>query len=1171
MGFPIFRRPVLVLILSTALAGLAPIADSAAASDTDPLLLERFDELREHIEEVVPEPGLANSFIAKVDAARAALERGQPCVALNQLEAVINEAEASALPPDVGDDLAYRGLLLQGDFIASLPSGTCPGFDPPPVCLDTAPWPDLAVTEVTADPDQIFELEGSVVMATIANRGGVEAAASVAFSEEEVLFASTSTDVVEPCGELTITGFWPGGDLGPHHLDVFVDPDGALSEGTRLNNAGSVEVLVVFERDRPWEPADLTLTALSPSNRRPLEGELVTIEAVVTNDGDDPLSGVVVSFAVDGEEIATAPLDEISAAGSVAVTAEWQATPGRHVATAEAAMPSDRVERNSSNNIASIVLHGAGAADPLPDIVVESLTAAPASSVLLTATFTNIGWADAFAVPLVFTIDGVAVADATIDLAAGEQTTVDQILNADLDCDHVVAVEIDPDRVVPRTDAPGTFGALVRAVDPSFLCAGPQWTERGPSSLSNGWTGRIDSLAIDPDHPDTMYAGASTGGVWKTTDGGTSGGWVPLTDRMETMNTSALLLDPTDPSILYVGTDQGLFKTTNGGTTFTKFADATVGTRFVDLLFVDHGGAGFDLYAAGNKGVWRHTGTDHAAPTSDATTEWMLVKSGEVTDLVRHPTDDTRFWVATATDRNGKLYESKPGGPPSGDASWDDRTGNIPETGIIRIQFDLSAADPDVMYAGLHTEGTYHLYRSGDGGGSWAPRFSNTTEIRWVEPTVASIGGYYENFYNDYVVADPEKPDTVYMGHIQAYRSDNGGTTLFRVQGIHDDQHGFTREPGNPSVIYFTGDGGVFRCSDRGNVCANRNTGLATFQFYDIAVAADADRVVGGTQDNGTIRTDGFTTWDLIRGGDGRYVAIDPTDHDVVYSQNQYLGDTRKTVDAFTAAQPGWRETKGLPPTKGDDAYVGDPFMRLHPTDNDVLFGAWTEVARHSQVTEDWTACPDGAGCTGFSTIGPTAAKGSIKRIVVDPATGRYYAGTSKGAVWVSENAGSTWTKVFTHGTSRAVTGIAPDPHDSDVVWLTFEGAGTTDGPLRVWRLERIVSDDVSPGPLVTWAKTNLTKNLPLGVDLGQGWRQSNMIAVDPTSTDVVYVGTSSGVFRGTGVITEAGFSFSWMPLTCGIPNVRIVDLEIHEATKVLYAATWGRGLWTTSLVPARQ
>lgn len=232
-----------------------------------------------------------------------------------------------------------------------------------------------------------------------------------------------------------------------------------------------------------------------------------------------------------------------------------------------------------------------------------------------------------------------------------------------------------------------------------------------------------------------------------------------------------------------------------------------------------------------------------------------------------------------------------------------------------------------------------------------------------------------------------------------------------------------------------------------------------------------------------------------------------------------------------------------------------------------MLLAAGVEVYRHTQAKSDWTKCPN---CAAWSPIGPkgTGVLGGVKRIAVDSASDTYFVGMSSGQIWGS-SAGVGWHKIFTHPTGRPVTGLVVDPHEPSRVWVTFEGTGPVDGPHRVWLLERIESDgggDVGP-PLVYWQKTNVTANLPSELALGQGWFQSNMLALDPNLGDTLYVGTDKGVYRGVGTLIEGEWSWNWQPFSCGLPRTYVTDLEeVHPVTEALYAATFGRGLFATSL-----
>jgi len=356
------------------------------------------------------------------------------------------------------------------------------------------------------------------------------------------------------------------------------------------------------------------------------------------------------------------------------------------------------------------------------------------------------------------------------------------------------------------------------------------------------------------------------------------------------------------------------------------------------------------------------------------------------------------------------------------------------------------------------------------------------------------------------------------------------------------------------------GDGGIFKCTGRGASCTSLNEGLRVTMFYDLALASsNPSRMIGGTQDNGTIRFDGTEVWDMIRGGDGRYCEIDPLDSDVLYSQHQYLASTAKAANG-SANPPKWYAAPGLPAEK---QFRGDPYLFIHPTDSDVILATGPKVYEHSSASSDWTTCPS---CPSWSDIGPPGASSSAHRLAIDPTTNRYFAGLSNGQLWFSESGSSTWAQVFTHPTGRPVTGIAIDPWDANRIFLAFAGWGKTHGPHRIWMIERIVSSPDTLDDLVYWKSTNITGNLPLSLALGSGWRQSDMVVAHPVEVDTVFVATNQGVYRGQGRQTESGWVWLWDAYNCQLPWGVVTDLEVHPVTGYLFAATYGRGLWATRL-----
>lgn len=1206
---------ILIFLLSGVLPAVAWNKDSRIPPD--PAVLAAFDELQTYISDLpgqLPGKGLCNSLIKQLQGAEAAYWRGQPCVSMNKLKAYLNHTRA--LSPKKGEellnDLYYRGVLLRNDLATGLPEGyACPHQPAVEDCLVQSPWPDLVAVSISTNPAQPYEGEGAFVELLVENRGGQPAyVVPVAFAGDEQEFASGFIDEIAPCDAGTLSVWWPGDGLGPHIIRAEIDPDSQITEGTKVNNTAELEVMGVFELTRPWDPSDLVVDSFQFFPDRPAEGDSITLMAKIKNKTriksgqEGTLFDILVRFLVDGAEVDRTMIPELAPDEEVTVSGVWNAaSPGRHYPAVNASLPADVPERDPTNNTASGIVNVYDADAPLADLLIEEINFTPSlpepgGTVLVSALIKNIGWQAAEDLTVLLMADGgltfpvITFSDDVFPpvrfyhevvlelLEPGESVWVRATLNVLTAGEHTVWVEVDPDDMILKTEAPKILAKRLAIPSAYSICLSDQtsWTSIGPESLSNGWSGRVDNIVIDPDDTSTMYIGTPTGGIWKSTNGGQN--WAALMHSMSSLDIGAMIMDPNDSDIVYAGSSVGIYKTIDGGATWSIFIDTTIGTYVEKLILHYFDSGGFTLYAGTKNGVWQYDGNNRYLKQSTPA-DWTRIKTGVVTDLVQHPTNPMQFY--TGIYKKG-VYRSKPGSAPTGDASWEylsDGNYGLPAGASGSARISISPSNPKILYAALHFAGNYEIYRSSNGGNTWQKRFSVAGGMKWVKPTVALVGGYWENWYNDYIVVDSTNSDTIYIGHIQAYRSKNGGLTLTRITNIHDDQHGYGFQPGDPTTLYLMGDGGIFKCTAKGAICTSLNNDLRTMMFYDIALSETSSSIIiGGTQDNGTIATKDLKNWHMLRGGDGRYVAIDPVDHDVIYSQHQYLGDTAKADGWLDTLEPKWRAAPGLPKSPGvgippEEIYLGDPYFMIHPGDTDILLTAGTEAYQHSNAGSDWTQCPN---CDKWATIGPnpqtvTGVSGAVKRIAVDPNTNTYYAGMTSGQIWAGHFGGTSWTKIFTHPIGKSVTGLVVDPSDSDRLWVTFYGWGKTDGPLRVWLVERVESgggDLDIPGPIIGWIKTNITGNLPSYLKLGTGWRMSNMIAVDPYRSNTVYVATDKGVYKGRGIAIEGestGKKWYWQPFNCGLPWVSVSDLEVHSVTGSLFAATYGRSIYVNPLI----
>jgi photosystem II stability/assembly factor-like uncharacterized protein len=632
-----------------------------------------------------------------------------------------------------------------------------------------------------------------------------------------------------------------------------------------------------------------------------------------------------------------------------------------------------------------------------------------------------------------------------------------------------------------------------------------RWVSLGPTRINAGLgaCGRLTAIAIDPTSPSTMYVGAPGSGVWKTTDGGAS--WRPVADSLPTLATAALAVDPSAPARIYVATPGfGVFRSEDAGASWTQLSsDLQAEVRWGVLLV--HPTNPNLLYLASAVGVYR---------SSDFGATWQLSKSGgRATDLVMNRSNPSVLYVGIMGDG---VYQTTDGGA-GGNSSWRKLTGGLPTTDIDHITLALCRDVPGTVYAGYTRSSGLQLYRTDDAGGSWSLRFTGTPDAN-------------ETYFNDVIGVDPTDARYVYITGQFFYRSTDGGASFFRKDGPHSDHHSFAADPLTPGVIYALSDGGIFRSPDRGDTWSFVGEGIANVEFYDIAHAVTQQQlVIGGTQDNGTVRYDGSSTvWNEILGGDGATVDIDPTNAQILYAMNQYASSIQRSTNGGAS----WTNiANGLP----TGAVCFNLHFQVHPTTPTTLLASCQSLFRTTMPGTPWSSILSVAVPPGTPPI-------NIVHSAVDPTINLYYAGTDNGwliAGRVSEN----WPTVFTHPSRLGITDIEIDLDDPATIYLTFNGTGAG----RVYRLRR-----APPAP-TTMTALDITSNLPTGLSV-------QTVAVDRMAPLTIYVGTNRGVYRG--ISSNGGATWSWTSYTNGLPLADVRDLEVHPITGVMRAGTFGRGVY---------
>jgi photosystem II stability/assembly factor-like uncharacterized protein len=372
---------------------------------------------------------------------------------------------------------------------------------------------------------------------------------------------------------------------------------------------------------------------------------------------------------------------------------------------------------------------------------------------------------------------------------------------------------------------------------------------------------------------------------------------------------------------------------------------------------------------------------------------------------------------------------------------------------------------------------------------------------------------------------------------LDVYKTSNGGGSWFYSSGsMHVDQHAMYIHPVNPNFIVAGNDGGVYKSSNTGSSWTHIST-MPITQFYVCDVDFQfPNRYYGGTQDNGTNRTltGNLNDWQQFYGGDGFYVLVDPSNNNYVYAESQYGGFGR-SIDG------GNNFDYGLNGVSGSDRFNWSTPFIIAPTNSAKLYLGSNRVYRTTNRAVLWTPIsPD-------LTNGPPTGNqvyGTITTIASAPSdTNVVYVGTDDGNVWVTLNDGVTWTKISDTLPVRWITRVAVDHYDAMIAYVTLSGYRYDEYLSHVFR---------TTNAGISWL--SISSNLPDA--------PVNDIIVDPDSAGKLYVGTDVGVF-----ISDS-LGNSWNYLGENLPNAPITDLVLHNPTRILIAATYGRSMYSIDLTP---
>jgi photosystem II stability/assembly factor-like uncharacterized protein len=710
------------------------------------------------------------------------------------------------------------------------------------------------------------------------------------------------------------------------------------------------------------------------------------------------------------------------------------------------------------------------------------------------------------------------------------------------------------------------------------------WTPVGPYAIPGTndpsfihGMGRINTLAFHPTDSNTMWVGVAQGGVWKTYNHGQS--WIPLTDKsLPILRVSDIAVDPNHPDTMYVSVGDyaylgvaldlddrnrhthygmGVYKTTDAGQTWQP-----TGLTFQQLgrdgsltrrVFVNPQNSQ-ELLAAGIFGVRK---------SYDGGQSWSPRLDSLIWDIEQSPANPNVLYASSAYVHNlraggAALLKSTDFGE-----SWTLLNSGIPARDVQRVEIAISSADTNYVYAvacGLD-RGFYGVWRSTDAGQSWNLQASaaqgSPNILHWYQGNGSGGQGTYDLV----LLVDPQDRDKVYAGGINLWGSEDGGQTWNGASywvadfgpSVHADQHFLAHNPLDDR-FYLCNDGGLARTRqieigswdsaliDPGYTWPTRwediSDGIEVRSFYRLGISAGhPSLLVAGSQDNGTSFKDGGGNWTNVTGGDGMECLLHPSDARYLYTSAQY-GSIYRSTDGGSNFRYIVRDIRQQGADQGEWT---TPFA-FAPGDPQTLYAGYGQVWRSTNEGDDWSPISSFAPVPGTGTVPPASALAVApsdaqtlyvaKRIV--------HSLNAPSTLWRTTDGGNNWTNI-TAGLPDSLyfTYLTVDDDDPLTLWVSLKGfqAGA-----KVYK-----STDGGD----SWQ--NISYNLPN--------LPANCIVHQPGSDDnIVYVGMDRGVYYLSDTASQ------WELYSEYLPNVIVSELEVNPTSGKLYAATFGRGVWVSDL-----
>jgi photosystem II stability/assembly factor-like uncharacterized protein len=748
---------------------------------------------------------------------------------------------------------------------------------------------------------------------------------------------------------------------------------------------------------------------------------------------------------------------------------------------------------------------------------------------------------------------------------------------------------------------------VYRAMGETSRYRGISWQYLGPTNIS----GRATDVAVaDRAGGRRIYVGFATSGVWKTDDNGAT--WQAIFEHQPSTSIGDIAVAPSNPDVVWVGTGEanlfrasmpgvGIYKSLDGGRSFSHAGLAD--THTIARIVVHPTNADIVYVAASGHG-WTDNEMRGVFKTTDGGRTWTKVfyrspRTGAI-DLVMDPSEPGTLYAAMWQRVRRKWSDPRvePGYTEGGvwkttdaGATWVEASQGLPAATFRgRIGLDVSRSNPNVLYAFVdnYDEGRppregerdaysrlinesrikgAEIYRSDDKARTWR-KVTETNDF-----TMNHSGTYGWVFGQMRV--DPTDENTIYTMGLGLHVSRDAGRTFTELRGMHSDHHGLWIDPKAPATLYNANDGGFYRSVDGGRTWAY-DAAAGGVQFYNVTLDSSTPPwAYGSVQDYGSRRgtvdsskgRDSIpaVAWSNAPGGEGSHHAIDPTNNNLVYSHGFYGNFTREDLTPRTtpdAAPPppggrgrGSRNVTNIRPP----APAGLPELRaqwmapiiVSAHDPATIYAGFQFLFRSTNRGDAWVRISDDLSANDPSQMLLRSSSAipyqTIVALAESPQTaGVLYAGTDDGRLHVTRDGGKTWTNLSAAlPTRKWISRVVPSRHADGTIYVTQRGREDDDFAAYVYK-----STDGGR------TFTNLVNNIPAG--------PVNVIREDPVDPNLLYLGTDHGAFA------SANGGREWHVLGSHLPSTQVSDLQVHPRDHVIVIATYGRGMWAMDALKVR-